>query len=240
MDEIQNNLKYILCELLNDETVQENIVNIVKKAKQQTEEFRQKLEELEKDKNDFFYKLQETQKECEKLQQNCEILEKEKNEMQDQKDKIYQQFQNYKKEYEPLQDIKDFWQGALQLEANQKSYLKKLCGEWDIKSLIALGKDKNSIKQLWNFIRDEIMSTNGNYQNIKTLSSFFDLCIDVYNMTNIRKEHYEKIQVLIGKEYNSRQYIKTSESVVNGIVKEVVLNGYTMRNDVMKPIVIVE
>ena len=31
MDEIQNNLKYILCELLNDETVQENIVNIVKK-----------------------------------------------------------------------------------------------------------------------------------------------------------------------------------------------------------------
>ena len=170
MDEIQNNLKYILCELLNDETVQENIVNIVKKAKQQTEEFRQKLEELEKDKNDFFYKLQETQKECEKLQQNCEILEKEKNEMQYQKDKIYQQFQNYKKEYEPLQDIKDFWQGALQLEANQKSYLKKLCGEWDIKSLIALGKDKNSIKQLWNFIRDEIMSTNGNYQNIKTLS----------------------------------------------------------------------
>ena len=126
------------------------------------------------------------------------------------------------------------------LEENKKSYLKKLCGEWDIKSLIALGKDKNSIKQLWNFIRDEIMSTNGNYQNIKTLSSFFDLCIDVYNMTNIRKEHYEKIQVLIGKEYNSRQYIKTSESVVNGIVKEVVLNGYTMRNDVMKPIVIVE
>ena len=101
MDEIQNNLKYILCELLNDETVQENIVNIVKKAKQQTEEFRQ---------------------------QDCEILEKEKNEMQYQKDKIYQQFQNYKKEYEPLQDIKDFWQGALQLEANQKSYLKKLCG----------------------------------------------------------------------------------------------------------------
>ena len=133
---------------------------------------------------------------------------------------------------------------ALQLEANQKSYLKKLCGEWDIKSLIALGKDKNSIKQLWNFIRDEIMSTNGNYQNIKTLSSYsgyINLVGDwVMYMTNIRKEHYEKIQVLIGKEYNSRQYIKTSESVVNGIVKEVVLNGYTMRNDVMKPIVIVE
>lgn len=240
MDEIQNSLKYILCELLNDETVQENIVNIVKKAKQQTEDFKQKLEQLEKEKMDSFYKLEEIQAKYEELQQYCEKLKKEKNEIQYEKDKIYQQLQNNKKEYEPLQDIKEFWQGALQLEENQKSYLKKLCGSWDIKSFIALGKDKNSIKQLWNFIRDEIMNFNGNHQNIKTLSTFFDLCIDVYNMTNIRKERYEKIEVSIGKEYNSRQYIKTSESVVNGIVKEVVLNGYTMRNDVMKPIVIVE
>ncbi|MEY8320790.1 hypothetical protein AAK894_06835 [Lachnospiraceae bacterium 46-61] len=240
MNEIQNSLKYILCELLNDDAVQENIVNIVKKAKQQTEHFEQNIENLEKQKNDLFYELQQMQNEYEILQLDYQNLEREKEEIQYEKDKIYQQFQNYRKEYEPLQDIKKFWQGALQLEVNQKSYLKKLCGEWDIKSLIALGKDKNSIKQLWNFIRDEIMNSSGNRQNIKTLSAFFDLCIDVYNITNIRKERYEKIEVLIGSEYNSRQYIKTSESVVNGIVKEVVLNGYTMRNDVMKPIVIVE
>ena len=35
------------------------------------------------------------------------------------------------------------------------------------------------------------------------------------------------------------KYIKTSESIINGVVKEVLLNGYFMQDDTMKPIVLV-
>ena len=54
-----------------------------------------------------------------------------------------------------------------------------------------------------------------------------------------KKERYEKIEVAIGKEFDSRRYIKTSESIINGVVKEVLLNGYFMQDDTMKPIVLV-
>ena len=69
---------------------------------------------------------------------------------------------------------------------------------------------------------------------------YFDLCINVYNMTNIRKECYERTEVPIGGEYDSRQWIKTSESVVNGVVKAVLLNGYSTQDDAIKPIVLVQ
>jgi len=239
MDKIQNSLKHILCELLKDAEIQENIAKIVREDRKQEEEFQQKIEALEKEKKVLYHQLEEAQIECKRLYENCKNLEKENREIQSSKDDIYKKFQNQKKEFESLEEIKEIWKGILKLEKSQKSYLIKLCGSWDIKSFIALGKDKNGIKQLWNFIRDEIMNSNRNMENIRILAEFFDLCINVYNITNIRKEYYEKIEVFIGKEYNSRQYIKTSESVVNGVVKEVLLNGYSMQDDIMKPIVIV-
>lgn len=166
-------------------------------------------------------------------------LEKENAEIQNSKNDIYRQFQSHKKEFEPLEDINEIWKGIQKLDKSQKLYLKNLCGSWDIKSFIALGKDKNGIKQLWNFIKDEIMNSNRKTEHIRILAKYFDLCVGVFNITNIRKERYEKIEVLIGKEFDSRRYIKTSESIVNGVVQDVLLNGYYMQEDVMKPVVIV-
>lgn len=59
-------------------------------------------------------------------------------------------------------------------------------------------------------------------------------------MTNIRKERYDRIEVPIGEEFDSRQWIKTSESVVNGVVMAVLLNGYSTEDDAIKPIVVVQ
>lgn len=288
MSEIRTSLKRILCELLKDMEVQEEIKQIVKKDRDQERELQWRIEVLEKEKEVLHYQLEEAQVQCERLQENFRNLEREKTELeiekitlekekialekekttvekeklsiekeklglekentvlieekkklQDSKEEIFRQFQNQKKEFEPFEEINEVWQGILKLEKSQKLYLKNLCGSWDVKSFIALGKEKNGIKQLWNFIRDEIMNSNRKTENIRILARFFDLCINVYNITNIRKEHYERIEVLIGKEYDSRQYIKTSESIVNGVVQEVLLNGYYLQDDVMKPIVIV-
>ncbi|MCI9542197.1 MAG: hypothetical protein HFG39_14395 [Lachnospiraceae bacterium] len=246
MDEIQNSMKRILYDLLQDTEIQEVIKGIIKKDREQGWEYQQKIEALEKENKVLGHQLEEGQMECERLHKNCQkleeentVLKREKKEIQDSREEIFKQLQSKKKEFEPLEEINEIWQGILKLEKSQKSYLKNLCGSWDIKSFIALGKDKNGIKQLRNFIRDEIMNSNRKADNIRILARFFDLCIDVYNSTNIRKEHYKKIDVPIGKEYDSRQYIKTSESIINGVVKEVLLNGYFMQDDTMKPIVLV-
>ncbi len=239
MNEIQTSLKCILCELLKDVEVQENIRKIVRSNHNSTEEFQWRMKELEREKEILYHQLEEVHMECEMLHEKCKKLEKEKKELQSAKEEIGKQLQNQKKEFEPLEEISSIWQGMLKLEKGQKSYLRNLCGSWDIKSFVALGKDKNGIKQLWNFIRDEIMTSNRKMEQIRTLAKFFDLCIEVYNNTNLRKERYEKINVIIGKEYDSRKYIKTSESIVNGAIQEVVLNGYHIQEDIMKPIVIV-
>ena len=246
MSDIQTSLRRILCELLKDAEVQADIKKIVRKDKEQEREFQKEIEELEREKEALHHQLEEARIECERLHHNCNKLEKEKfdleqekKEIQNAKEELNKQFQSQKKEFEPFEEIYEVWQGILKLEKSQKSYLKGLCGSWDVKSFIALGKDKNGIKQLWNFIKDEIMNSNRKMENIRVLAKFFDLCISVYNITNIRKERYEKIEVSIGREYDSRRYIKTSESIVNGVVREVVLNGYYIQDDVMKPIVIV-
>lgn len=260
MNDIQTSLKRILRELLKDFEVQEDIKKIVKKEREQEREFQRKLEALEKEKELLYRQLEEAHSEWEKLHENYKtlekekailekensalekenvVLEKEKKEIQHAKEELYQQLQEQKKEFEPFEEMNELWQGISKLEKSQKSYLKSLCGSWDIKSFIALGKDKNGIKQLWNFIKDEIMNSNRKTENIRILANFFDLCINVYNNTNIRKERYEIIEVFIGKEFDSRQYIKTSESIVNGVVQEVLLNGYCIQDDVIKPIVIV-
>ncbi len=246
MGDIQNSLRRILCELLKDAEVQEDIKKIVRKDKEQEKEFQKKIEQLEKEKEALHHQLEEAKIECERLHYNCNKLEKEKvdlerekKEMQSSKEELDKRLQVQKKEFEPFEEIYEVWQGISKLEKSQKSYLKGLCGSWDIKSFIALGKDKSGIKQLWSFIKDEIMNSNRKIENIRILAKFFDLCISVYNSTNIRKERYEKIEVAIGKEFDSRRYIKTSESIVNGVIREVVLNGYYIQDDVMKPIVIV-
>lgn len=253
MNEIQISFKRILYELLKDTEIQEEIKKIVRADKEEAENFRQKLEELEKEKELLHQQLEETWVECERLQGRCRELEKEKTvlekdktslekentEIQNSRNEIYRQFQYYKKEFEPLEEVNEIWKGIIKLENSQKLFLKNLCGSWDIKSFIALGKDKNSIKQLWNFIKDEIMNSNRKMENIRVLARYFDLCISVFNSTNIRKEHYDKIEVFIGREFDSRRYIKTSESIVNGVVRDVILNGYYMQDDVMKPVVIV-
>lgn len=246
MNEMKNGLKSILCGLLKDSEVQEEIRKIVSKGHEQEESSNRKIEELEKVIKKLHEQLEETQTECEKWKNRYKeseaekvALEEEKRNIQDSMDIIHGQFENYRKEFEPLEEIKEVWEGFLELEESQQLFLKNLCGSWDIKSFIALGKDKSGMKQLWNFIRDEIMNSNREKKNICILSKYFDLCIDVYNRTNIRKECYKKIEVLIGSEYDSRQYIKTSESIVNGVVKEIVLNGYYMQEDVIKPIVVV-
>ncbi len=260
MDEIQISVKRILRELLKDGEVQEDIKKIVKKDQEQEREFQRRIEALEKEKDLLYHQLEEAHLECERLHENYRtlekekavlekenaalekenvVLEKEKREIQHSKEELYQQLQEQKKEFEPLEEISEIWQGISKLEKSQKSYLKNLCGSWDIKSFIALGKDKNGIKQLWNFIKDEIMNSDRKTENIRVLANFFDLCINVYNITNIRKERYEIIEVLIGNEFDSKQYIKTSESIVNGVVQEVLLNGYSIQDDVIKPIVIV-
>ncbi len=246
MDEIQNSLKGVLLCLLKDSEVQEKVREIVKEDIEQGGKLEQRLEELEKEKKALHHRLEEAHIECERLHKNCRkledekaVLEQEKREIQKSKDEMAKQFQTQKKELEPFEELREIWQGLSKLDKSQKSYLKNLCGAWDIKSLIALGKDKNGIRQLWNFIKDEIMNSNRKMEHIKVLAKFFDLCISVYNSTNIRKEHYERMEVFIGKEYDSRHCIKTSESIVNGVVQEVLLNGYALQDDVMKPIVIV-
>lgn len=253
MNEIYSGLKHILCEMLKDTDIQEDIRKIVKKDREQEKEFQQKIAELEKEKRALHYQLEEARIECQRLHENCQelekentvlekentVLEREKQEIEVSRDEISRQLQDYRQEFEPLEEINELWQRILKLEKSQKSYLKNLCGSWDIKSFIALGKDKNGIRQLWNFIRDEIMNSSRKPDNIQTLSEFFDLCINVYNITNIRRERYEKTEVLLGTEYDSRQYIKTSESIINGVVREILLNGYYMQDDVMKPIVTV-
>lgn len=253
MNEIQISFKRILCELLKDTEVQEEIKKIVRKDKEKEEIFQQKIEELEKEKELLHHQLEEAWIEYERLQGRCRELEKEKaalekektvsekekTEIQNSRNEIYRQLQHHKKEFEPLEDINEIWKGIVKLENSQKLYLKNLCGSWDITSFIALGKDKNGIKQLWNFIKDEIMNSNRKIENVRILAKYFDLCISVFNSTNIRKERYEKIEVFIGREFDSRRYIKTSESIVNGVVRDVILNGYYMQDDVMKPVVIV-
>ena len=246
MHNIQSSLKSILFELLKDKEVQENIKEIAALDKKQEDEYRKKIEELEAEKRVLQHQLDEARIECERLHVNCRILEKdkfvleqEKGEVQESMDELTQQFQNHKKAFEPLEELGEIWKDISTLDKSQKDFLKNLCGSWNIKSFIALGKDKNGIKQLWKYIKDEIMNANRKPENIRILANFFDLCIGVYNITNIRKEHYEKLDAVIGEEYDSRQYIKTSESIVNGVVQEVLLNGYSMQDDVMKPIVMV-
>ncbi len=246
MDELQHSLKNILFELLKDKEVQEHIKVIAALDKEQEDLYCRKIEGLEAEKRILQHQLDEARIECERLHVNCRMLEKEKflleqemGEVQDAKNELTKQLQNHKKEFEPLEELGEIWKDISMLDKSQKDFLKNLCGSWNIKSFIALGKDKNGIKQLWKFIKDEIMNTGRNAENIRILAKFFDLCIGVYNITNIRKEHYEKIETVIGEEYDSRQYIKTSESIVNGVVQEVLLNGYAMQEDVMKPIVTV-
>lgn len=244
---MKNALKSILYELLNDTEVQEEIRKIVQKDRSLEGNANEKIKELEKEIKRLYGQLEETQKECEKrnndykkLEAEKAVLEKENQNIQDSMNNIHKEFENYMKEFEPFEEIKEVWQGFLKLEKSQQLFLKNLCGSWDIKSFIALGKDKNGIRQLWDFIRDEIMNSDRNRENISILARYFDLCIDVYNKTNIRKEYYNKTEVLIGTEYDSRQHIKTAESVVNGVVQEIVLNGYDMQEDVIKPIVVVK
>lgn len=253
MNEIQISFKRILCELLKDTEIQEEIKSIVKEEEEKEKIFQKKIYELEKEKEELHHQLEEAWIEYERLQERYRelekekaalekekaVLEKENTEIQNSRNEIYQQFQYHKKEFEPLEDINEIWKGVLKLEDSQKLYLKNLCGSLDIKSFIALGKDKNGIKQLWNFIKDEIMNSNRKMENIRILAKYFDLCIGVFNITNIRKEHYEKIEVFIGKEFDSRRYIKTSESIVNGVIQDVILNGYYMQDDIMKPVVTV-
>ncbi len=246
MDEIKNSLKGILLCLLKDSEVQEKLKDIVLEDIKQEVKLEQQLEELEKEKKALYHRLEEAHIECERLHENCRkledenaALEQEKKDIQKSKDELSKQFQIQKKELEPFEELREIWQGLSKLDKSQKSYLKNLCGAWDIKSFIVLGKDKNGIRQLWNFIKDQIMNSNRRIEHIRVLAKYFDLCINVYNSTNIRKEHYERIEVSIGKEYDSRHCIKTSESIVNGVVKEVLLNGYSLQDDVMKPIVIV-
>lgn len=247
MNEMKDALKGILYELLNDTEVQEEIRKITWKDHMQEGDSDRKMKELEKEVERLYRRLEETQKECEnwndnykKLEAEKAVLEKENQNIQDSMNNINIEFENYRKEFEPFEEIREIWQGFLGLEESQQLFLKKLCGSWDITSFIALGKDKNGIRQLWDFIRDEIMNSDRNRENISILARYFDLCIDVYNKTNIRKEYYKKTEVLIGSVYDSRLYIKTAESIVNGVVQEIVLNGYDMQEDVIKPIVVVK
>ena len=240
MDEIQNGLKQILRELLKDVEIRESIAEIARKDREQEEEFRKIAEVLEEEKRLLYRQLEEAQTECGKLREECRRLMEENREACASREEAYSMLRSREKDFAPLEDIKEIWNGISGLDESQKSYLKNLCGSWDVKSFVALGKDKNGIRQLWNFIRDEIMNLDRKPEDIRVLSEYFDLCINVYNMTNIRKECYERTEVPIGGEYDSRQWIKTSESVVNGVVKAVLLNGCSTQDDAIKPIVLVQ
>ncbi len=239
MSELHNSLKDILNELLKDTEIQENIVKIVGKGRKQEDEFLKRIEVLEEENRILYQQLEEIRLEREKLNEASRRLEEENREIKSSRDEAYRMLREQKKEFEPLEEIKGIWKGLCGVDKGQKAYMKKLCGSWDVKAFVALGKDKNGIKQLWNFIRDEIMNSGKGMENIRVLAEYFELCISVYNMTNIKKECYVKIEVEIGGEFDSRQCIKTSESVVNGVVTEVLLNGYCIQDDILKPVVLV-
>ena len=55
MNEIQTSLKCILCELLKDVEVQENIRKIVRSNHNSTEEFQWRMKELEREKEILYH-----------------------------------------------------------------------------------------------------------------------------------------------------------------------------------------
>ena len=125
MDEIQNSMKRILYDLLQDTEIQEVIKGIIKKDREQGWEYQQKIEALEKENKVLGHQLEEGQMECERLHKNCQkleeentVLKREKKEIQDSREEIFKQLQSKKKEFEPLEEINDL---ARYFEARKKS-----------------------------------------------------------------------------------------------------------------------
>lgn len=148
--------------------------------------------------------------------------EREKNEKLNSEIKnINEKYESDLQKYSDLKEISNVWYCVKSLNDVDKNYIERLCGKFDVLSVLSLGRDKGKINQLWEYLRDSAVKADADIMEINKLNSYFEFCINLLNSTKSENEKYDICDIEIGSEFDFNLCTKTEGSNQIGNISSV-------------------
>lgn len=185
--------------------------------------------------------LKNCQEQIDSLIIENESLKKEndklKTENKDLEEKCSMEISKYAVFEEPL----EVWNCINTLNDDNREYIGRLCGSFNILALLSLGRDDGKIEQLWFYLRD--MSVKGVMDKIEVskLNRYFEFCLKVANSTKPENERYIVSDIEPESEFNMGICIRTADSRQIGKIKDIIVRSVRVGENIKyKAVVSVE
>lgn len=180
------------------------------------------------------------QKEADELRQSLQGKDKElkgliaeKKSIEEQNAALQAECEAERLKYGELSGLLPVKEALACLNEKNRDYLRQLCGGEGYLAWMSLGRDKNRIKQLWEYLKTLAVKANPDSGQIGILNEYFEFCLKVFNSAQPPHEQYVRRDIAVGSGFDLNLCIRTEDSRQIGSIKQVLTACFMQGNSVI-------
>ena len=180
------------------------------------------------------------QKEADELRQSLQGKDKElkgliaeKKSIEKQNAALQAECEAERLKYGELSELLPVKEALAGLNGKNRDYLRQLCGGEGYLAWMSLGRDKNRIKQLWEYLKTLAVKANPDSGQIGILNEYFEFCLKVFNSAQPPHEQYVRRDIAVGSGFDLNLCIRTEDSRQIGSIKQVLTACFMQGNSVI-------